>query len=53
MFMDDPPSSSYSRPFGWWRYEAGEDPPDHATVGAEKARLIELGEIVDDEEETP
>jgi hypothetical protein len=42
-----------SRPWGWWVVEQGEDPPDSSVASAEKARLIELGEIVDDEDETP
>ncbi len=47
---DEPVGGRQSMPWGWWVFEQGEDPPGY---GAERARLIELGVIVDEEEETP
>ena len=37
-----------SRPWGWWVFEQGEDPPP-LEPGAKELRLAQLGEITDDE----
>jgi len=37
-----------SRPWGWWVFEEGEDPPPQEP-GAKEIRLAELGELTEEE----